>query len=73
MALGISGFVFIQWVAPFVSEFPEFFSAYYWARNVEKARRLGVRRQPPRRLTQGHRIRALRALRRPGTHRGQCK
>lgn len=36
-ALGISGFVFIQWVAPFVSEVPEFVSAYYWARSVEKA------------------------------------
>ena len=34
---GISEFVFIQWVAPFVSEFPEFFSAFYWARNIEKA------------------------------------
>ena len=36
-AVGISGFVFIQWVAPFVSEFPEFFSAFYWARTVDKA------------------------------------
>jgi cation:H+ antiporter len=36
-ALGISGFVFIQWVAPFVSEFPEFFSAFYWARSIDKA------------------------------------
>jgi cation:H+ antiporter len=36
-AAGVSQFVFIQWVAPLVSEFPEFFSAYYWARNVEKA------------------------------------
>ena len=36
-AVGISGFVFIQWVAPFVSEFPEFFSAFYWARSIEKA------------------------------------
>jgi cation:H+ antiporter len=36
-AAGVSEFVFIQWVAPLVSEFPEFFSAYYWARNVEKA------------------------------------
>jgi len=36
-ALGVSEFVFIQWVYPFVSEFPEFFSAYYWARNVDKA------------------------------------
>jgi cation:H+ antiporter len=34
---GISEFVFIQWVAPFVSEFPEFFSAFYWARTIDKA------------------------------------
>jgi cation:H+ antiporter len=36
-AAGIPGFVFIQWVGPFVSEFPEFFSAFYWARSIEKA------------------------------------
>jgi cation:H+ antiporter len=36
-AVGISGFVFIQWVAPFVSEFPEFFSAFYWARSIDRA------------------------------------
>ena len=36
-AVGISGFVFIQWVAPFVSEFPEFFSAFYWARSIYRA------------------------------------
>lgn len=36
-AVGVSQFVFIQWVAPLVSEFPEFFSAHYWARSVEKA------------------------------------
>ena len=35
--VGVSEFVFIQWVAPFVSEFPEFFSAYYWARTIDKA------------------------------------
>jgi len=35
--VGISGFVFIQWVAPFVSEFPEFFSAFYWARSIDRA------------------------------------
>jgi len=36
-ALGIPVFVFVQWVAPFVSEFPEKVSAFYWARTVEKA------------------------------------
>ncbi|MBI3666806.1 MAG: hypothetical protein HY236_11395 [Acidobacteria bacterium] len=36
-ALGISSFVFVQWVAPFVSEFPEKVSAFYWARTVDKA------------------------------------
>jgi cation:H+ antiporter len=34
---GVSSFVFIQWVAPFVSEFPEKVSAFYWARTIEKA------------------------------------
>jgi cation:H+ antiporter len=36
-AVGVSEFVFIQWLAPFVSEFPEFFSAYYWARSIDRA------------------------------------
>ena len=36
-ALGVPGFVFVQWVAPFVSEFPEKVSAFYWARTVEEA------------------------------------
>src|SRR4029077_10697384 len=31
-ALGVPNFIFIQWVAPFVSEFPEKGSAFYWAR-----------------------------------------
>jgi cation:H+ antiporter len=35
--LGVSSFVFVQWVAPFVSEFPEKVSAFYWARTVDKA------------------------------------
>ncbi|HYL38754.1 MAG TPA: hypothetical protein VEV17_22745 [Bryobacteraceae bacterium] len=35
--LGVSGFVFIQWVAPFVSEFPEGLSTFYWARTVHRA------------------------------------
>lgn len=36
-ALGIPSFVFVQWVAPFVSEFPEKVSAFYWARTVYRA------------------------------------
>jgi cation:H+ antiporter len=36
-ALGVPSFVFIQWVAPFVSEFPEKVSAFYWARTVDRA------------------------------------
>jgi cation:H+ antiporter len=35
--LGIPTFVFIQWVAPFVSEFPEKVSAFNWARTVTRA------------------------------------
>jgi cation:H+ antiporter len=35
--LGISQFVFIQWVAPFLSEFPEKTSAFVWARRVTRA------------------------------------
>lgn len=37
MTLGVSEFVFVQWVAPFLSEFPEKVSAFYWARQVKKA------------------------------------
>jgi cation:H+ antiporter len=36
-AVGVSNFVFVQWVAPFVSEFPEKVSAFYWARTVNRA------------------------------------
>ena len=36
-SLGLPNFVFIQWVAPFVSEFPEKVSAFYWARTVDRA------------------------------------
>lgn len=36
-SIGISQFVFVQWVAPFLSEFPEKLSAFYWARKVTKA------------------------------------
>lgn len=35
--LGVPSFVFVQWVAPFVSEFPEKVSAFYWARTVSRA------------------------------------
>ena len=35
--LGVPQFVFIQWVAPFVSEFPEGASTFYWARTVHRA------------------------------------
>jgi cation:H+ antiporter len=35
--VGVPHFVFVQWVAPFISEFPEKVSAFYWARTVERA------------------------------------
>ncbi len=35
--LGVPTFIFIQWVAPFVSEFPEGLSTFYWARTVHRA------------------------------------
>jgi cation:H+ antiporter len=34
---GVSQFVFVQWVAPFLSEFPEFTTTSYWARSRGKA------------------------------------
>ena len=34
---GIPEYYFIQWVAPFLSEFPEAFSTFYWARRRAKA------------------------------------
>jgi cation:H+ antiporter len=37
VSVGISEYVFIQWVAPFLSEFPEFLSAFRWARTVRHA------------------------------------
>ncbi len=37
LSLGISTFVFVQWVAPFLSEFPEKVSAFNWARQPGKA------------------------------------
>ena len=35
--LGISTFVFVQWVAPFLSEFPEKVTAFYWAAQIKLA------------------------------------
>jgi cation:H+ antiporter len=35
--IGIQEFLFLQWVAPLVSEFPEMASTFYWARTVERA------------------------------------
>src|SRR5690348_10876549 len=35
--LGVSQFVMVQWVAPFLSEFPEKLSAFSWARRVSHA------------------------------------
>lgn len=37
VVFGVSDFVFVQWVAPFLSEFPEKVSAFYWARKVSTA------------------------------------
>lgn len=37
VTLGLSRFVFIQWVSPFLSEFPEQLSALRWAKTVKKA------------------------------------
>ena len=35
LILGFSQFLFAQWVAPFLSEFPESTSAFYWASTVQ--------------------------------------
>jgi len=35
--LGIGQFFLVQWVAPFLSEFPEFVSTFNWARRVKHA------------------------------------
>jgi len=35
--VGANEFVLVQWVAPFLSEFPEKLSAFYWARRVTHA------------------------------------
>ena len=37
VSIGVSQFVFVQWVSPFLSEFPEKLSAFYWAKKVTKA------------------------------------
>ena len=37
LSFGISQFVFVQWVAPFLSEFPEKVSAFHWASRPNKA------------------------------------
>jgi cation:H+ antiporter len=37
LSMGFSTFIFVQWVAPFLSEFPEKISAFYWARKVDSA------------------------------------
>jgi len=35
--VGVSQFVLVQWVAPFLSEFPEKVSAFFWAKRVTHA------------------------------------
>jgi len=37
VSMGVSQFVFVQWVSPFLSEFPEKVSAFHWARQTKKA------------------------------------
>jgi cation:H+ antiporter len=37
VSLGVSQFVFVQWVSPFLSEFPEKVTAFNWARTLKKA------------------------------------
>jgi cation:H+ antiporter len=37
MLVGVSRFQFVQWIAPLVSETPEGISAFYWARDPERA------------------------------------
>lgn len=34
---GISAFVFVQWMAPFLSEFPEKVTSFYWAARIKYA------------------------------------
>ena len=35
--LGVSQFVFVQWVSPFLTEFPEKVTAFAWSRTIRKA------------------------------------
>ncbi len=37
IAVGVSQFAFVQWVAPFLTEFPEKVTAMYWSRTVKLA------------------------------------
>ena len=37
VSMGVSEFAFVQWVAPFLSEFPEKVSAFMWARRITRA------------------------------------
>jgi len=37
LAVGVSQFAFVQWVAPFLTEFPEKVTAIYWSRTVKLA------------------------------------
>ena len=37
VSLGVSQFIFVQWLAPFLWEFPEKVSAFYWARRIKSA------------------------------------
>jgi cytochrome c-type biogenesis protein CcmH/NrfG len=34
---GVPDFIFVQWIAPLVSEFPEMLSTLYWARRSDRA------------------------------------
>src|SRR4029077_19394506 len=34
---GVPAFVFLQWLTPIASEFPEMASTFYWARTVQRA------------------------------------
>ncbi|MGE5141428.1 MAG: hypothetical protein ACM3JD_18315 [Rudaea sp.] len=36
-AMGVTAFIFVQWCAPFLSEFPEKVTAFYWAKSVKLA------------------------------------
>ncbi|HZE89013.1 MAG TPA: hypothetical protein VE404_05665, partial [Verrucomicrobiae bacterium] len=37
VSMGMSQYFFVQWIAPFLSEFPESGSAFYWARKLKGA------------------------------------